>query len=403
MLKNINKIALIIGIAIILLIPHALMSPDSVGQFDQALRNSYEDWHPPLMAYSWRILYQITGIKTSIYYLYYILYSLGLIMISKYISKKSEVLSLVFIVITVIFTIFTKTGIYILKDFGMLASYLCSIGLILWIPSLKKMKRVVIYFIVLILLIYGTAIRANAIFSVIPLIFLLNIKIINKKIKTYRIIVVSLSMWGLLLFVINEINYNFLDAKKTYPQQYILISDLISLSYYKNLEIPEFMKTSKYTDPQFKLRYQHKANINNLIFGEESIIKQVNSKSEYQKLEKIWFNTVKKNLLKFLFLKIKYFLELLRYIFFPIIISNLYCFLRKLFMKKYNLDWDLIYLSSALYLYPYFIFNPSTDLRYIVYPIIIETFLFLQYLYMNIGKIHNFIDKIKSFDNIREE
>ena len=35
------------------------MSPDSLDQFGQALRGEYDDWHPPVMAFIWRLLNKI--------------------------------------------------------------------------------------------------------------------------------------------------------------------------------------------------------------------------------------------------------------------------------------------------------------------------------------------------------
>lgn len=399
---KIIKIVLILILSIITLLNnHALFSPDTTDQYFQAINNIYQDWHPPIMAYSWRQLIRLTNIKEVIYYIYYLFFILGVYSISKYIEKKSYFMSILFIVLTFILVRLGGTIFYIWKDTGMLSSYLLAIGLILNIKYGQKILALVI----LLIIFYGTSLRSNAIFASLPLILLLFYKL---KKNNKLILLKSFFVWMVMIFIINFINYNFLNTKKLYPIQYIYISDIINMSMRKKIKIPKFLNVENYPEEELKERYINQPNINQYLAGKKPMIKMIGYgnysnyndleiKENYERVKNYWIKLVSNNKLLFFKLKIKFFIELLS-ILLLITIYNFFIQVYLFFKKKLDLELLFLYISSIFYLLPYLIFNASYDMRYILYPIIIESFLFIHLTYINFETISNNIKKIIKLD-----
>lgn len=416
LLKNVNVIGIGIFIIIILLGPHALFSPDTKWQYKQLVGNVYSDWHPPIMAYFWKFLISIFRIKTILWYFHFIFFLIGSYLISEYLKKKSILISILFLILVFVFSYYGGTIKYIWKDTGTLSSYLFVIGVLI---NFKENDKLILKLfkgiICLVFIFYAQAIRSNVIFVSIPLICFVYYNFFENKIKC---ILITLLTWVIFIISINFISYNYLKAQKLYPVTYIMTSDIIQISKRLNKEIPNFLKTKYYEKEEFSEKYRNQPNINQYLVNSKNLNGKYKSmvknshyfyrfqlkkdkkiyQNNYINLKEYWLGLIRNHPILFLKIKLKYFIKLLCFIFFPLVILNFFIKLYESIKKKIEIKVLLIYLSSICYLYPYFIFNTSYDFRYIAYPLIVECTLFIIFLYDNLDDILKFLKKIKCKD-----
>ena len=116
------------------------------------------------------------------------------------------------------------------KDVGMLGGYLIATGCLLHQSSQPRPRfRVFPFFLVTVALFYGTALRHNAIFALLPMLFWL-VWCNMKKRTTVRIVFGGLVLWFLLLSGLHCFNYGFLNAVRLYPLQERYYADIFMLN-----------------------------------------------------------------------------------------------------------------------------------------------------------------------------
>ncbi len=194
-----------------------LLSPDSVAQLDQALSRKFNDWHPVIFAYLWRILILITDniasllwLQLSILYLSF----LGLSLVA-FIKTKSKSISLIVILSPALPFIFSISGVMwkdVFMTFVFLASSVLLVCAELFRGELGRIKPNTIYSLAVMLAIFGTIFRYNsAILLLIISIFVFfrifkpsgkkfELSLVFKKIlpSTILVVVLSFALMGLL-------------------------------------------------------------------------------------------------------------------------------------------------------------------------------------------------------------
>lgn len=425
--KNLSVLLLYLIVIICLIInPRGLLSPDPIVQFYQALTSCYNDWHPPIMAFLWKKLFDVFKIPSILYYFHLALFLIGTLLIIKFLKRKSILLSIFFIIILSIVCFYERFIFYIWKDTGMFCSNLVIIGIVLLLPYLKNLKlKYFLCFVGIILNFYVMGIRANTVFSGLIMITLLLSNFSNNLLKST---IIGFLIWLGTIFSINLITYDYLKSEKFYPIRYIMVSDIYQICYRNNNDLPLFLQGYNYSKKNMTVFYDNIPNINKYVIEkivnipggpelrsalltQQNIYKiskedlkfyiekhkkidMIQVETSYKLIKEYWFKIILENPITFLKIKIKYFIGLIGIpmiclMFINLILQYIYS------IKRKNIKQLLIYLSSCFYLWPYFIFNASYDYRYITYCVLIEVFMFVYIVYTNIEEVFEKIKKLK--------
>lgn len=155
------------------------MSPDSISHLEQATGVAHlTDWHPPVMTRLWGLLIGVTGHISSmlIFQLVLLVAAMFMLSILVYRHTRNRAWALSVYIIILLPNIVNIAGV-IWKDVQMAFSLTLAVLLIWFIVSSKKpLGRVATYGIVglaLLLIIYAGMLRYNALFAVLPILFVL--------------------------------------------------------------------------------------------------------------------------------------------------------------------------------------------------------------------------------------
>lgn len=155
------------------------MSPDSISHLEQATGVAHlTDWHPPVMTRLWGFLIGVTGHISSMLIFQLVLLVTAMFVLSSLVYRhtRNRAWALSTYMIVLLPNIVNIAGV-IWKDVQMAFSLTLAVLLIWFIISSKKsLGRVAVYGIVglaLLLILYAGMLRHNALFAVLPILFVL--------------------------------------------------------------------------------------------------------------------------------------------------------------------------------------------------------------------------------------
>ena len=172
-------VAVSILVLLIVIFYPGYMSPDSISHLEQATGVArLTDWHPPVMTRLWGLLIGVTGHISSmlIFQLVLLVAAMFMLSILVYRHTRNRAWPLSTYMIVLLPNIVNIAGV-IWKDVQMAFSLTLAVLLIWFIISSKKsLGRVAVYGIVglaLLLILYAGMLRHNALFAVLPILFVL--------------------------------------------------------------------------------------------------------------------------------------------------------------------------------------------------------------------------------------
>ncbi|HEY9176249.1 MAG TPA: hypothetical protein VIN07_01100 [Flavipsychrobacter sp.] len=230
------------------------MSPDSFDQFGQALRGEYDDWHPPVMAYVWRLMNKIEEGPELM-----LAMQLALLWLSCYlfcISIRSSVWRVVVFLAFYSAPFIHNFAGWIIKDMIMAFSWLLAIAILFSIihrnggeDGGRRSKWLVIP--VGLLLLYGCWLRYNAIVALLPLSVALVWIFWPEKTRKTKILY-SMSFVLLVYFGQPLFNKYFLKAHVNYTEAQIYFHDLAAIFVKTGDNVfPDYL----YENPEFDTAY----------------------------------------------------------------------------------------------------------------------------------------------------
>ena len=315
--KIINKIFehwvwLLAGLAFLLLALNififypGVMSLDSINQLRQALgKANYYDQHPPIMAFIWSIGIAITGKVSSMLVLQLSLLWASLLILSIYAYKvsNSKLISIVPLVFgTLPFVVNISATIW--KDVQMAFSILLGASLILVsIKSKGKQKRILLG-IAALSFVYALTLRYNAIFAVLPLVYLAGIQLTDNR----KLIIAGCSVLLVAAVVINTILSAALKVEKTNPQFTFMLDDVVnslSPADIQDSQVSDEMKDSLITI-QGACKERGKV-IHSYLFCSNPEQRQLVRYEGYPELKSLWFNMLTSKPFNYLKYRIKTF------------------------------------------------------------------------------------------------
>jgi hypothetical protein len=201
-----------------------VMIDDARWQYQQAVDNAYEDWHPPLMAWIWHMLIPLRAGPAPMLLLQLGLYWSGIGLIGTYMFRRGRKW----------FGIAAALGGWIpaslallgsvTKDSLMTGSLLLAVGLLLWTRGIgNRTARVALGVGAMLALLFASALRVNAFFACTPLAVAL---VPSRFTRTPLRLILTASLAAAVFAAIPWVIARGLNAEDTDAQLSLIIFDL---------------------------------------------------------------------------------------------------------------------------------------------------------------------------------
>ncbi|AGC49700.1 hypothetical protein K9U34_01425 [Lawsonia intracellularis] len=222
------------------------MSIDSVSQYEQAVTHTYEDWHPPIMAWVWScfILVYKGPIPMLLFHTFMFFGATALLCLMY--SKKNRI-SWIWLILPLLPFIAGLSGV-LWKDIGMAYAFFFAFALFHLGIHIQRQSyySYLLFFLALCFFLYAFWVRDNAIMASAPIVYyLVTIGFPNwKKIYIFGVSCIIL----ICLFCIGRgINKYMLDAKSECPTMHMKIDEIAATSrivgknlFFKESTVHEF-------------------------------------------------------------------------------------------------------------------------------------------------------------------
>jgi hypothetical protein len=203
---------------------------DSNSQYAQAVDQRFNDWHPPIMAWLWSIFRLLADGNGPMFCFQVACYWLGFGLIAVALSRAGRPLAAWGIIGVGLFPPFLMMNINILKDVGLVATFLAAFAALFWYRVQDRRVPVVVIVISSVLLFYGTLVRSNAVFGVVPLLaYLINPQWLG---RPWRLLVYSTPVALLIVPVCGLFNHNVLNATPVGIIRSLEIFDITGVAFY---------------------------------------------------------------------------------------------------------------------------------------------------------------------------
>ncbi|MGP9420142.1 hypothetical protein ACT3RT_14260 [Ewingella sp. AOP9-I1-14] len=205
-----------------------LITSDSLDQYQQATSFIFSDWHPPMMSFIWALTNDWIPGPFGMLLLDCILYWGALLLLSISIPAENRKISIAVMISG--FMPFTVNALsHIGKDVLQAVVWLFAVGVITVLYSRGEIRKKYLILSVVLLFI-GNALRFNAIFGLLPLVWLLLQKI---NISAWRKWLIILIIFPLLTILSTAaFNYGFLHASKSRVYQSLVVFDIGGISHF---------------------------------------------------------------------------------------------------------------------------------------------------------------------------
>lgn len=202
-----------------------VMIDDARWQYQQAVDNKYEDWHPPLMAWIWRRLMFVQQGPGPMFDLQLGLYWSGIVLLASCALKRGRPrLGVALASVGLIPAPFALTG-TVTKDALMAGALGCSAGLIVWqrFAHDSRPARVGLAFGIILTLLFAAALRLNAFLACVPL----AVAALPSSFRATKLRMAGVTICaGIALLLVGPLANALLKAEKTGVELSLIIFDL---------------------------------------------------------------------------------------------------------------------------------------------------------------------------------
>lgn len=273
------------------------MSPDSISHLEQATGVAHlTDWHPPVITRLWGLLIGVTGHISSMLIFQLVLLVTAMFVLSILVHKHTRNRTWAFstYMILLLPNIVNIAGV-IWKDVQMSFSLTLAVMLIWFIISSKKtLGRTVKYGIVgltLLLILYAGMLRYNALFAVLPILFVLP-RLFTKRFPVWSGLVCAIG--GLLVTIGATVVINQ-PSEKTYPITAVQLDDIVHVA---NFDGEYHGRWDMYKKIRDNCRNTTKDIMNSYIVCTTAAQREV-LKNEHQGVFSDWLSTIIKHPIKY--------------------------------------------------------------------------------------------------------
>lgn len=207
-------------------------SPDSESQYAQAVAGQFDDWHPPIMAWLWSIFRLLADGDGPMFCFQVVFYWLGFGLLAIGLAQTGRLLAAWAMLGVAFFpSLLTLNGVLV-KDVGMGVALLTAFAVLFWYRTQDRAVPPAIAAISLVLLFYGTLIRANAVFAMVPLfVYMMRPQWLG---RPWRLLAVSIPISLAMVPAANLFNHRVLHAEPLGLTRSLQIFDITGISYYSS-------------------------------------------------------------------------------------------------------------------------------------------------------------------------
>ena len=228
-------VAILIGFVSSSIFYPGLFSTDSFFQLNQAIYNSYNSWHPAIMAIQMHYLLPLLG-EGGILVVHQFVYWLGVGLVIDAFFKRNY-----FLYLMGCFPPLLMTSIAVWKDAGSLAYLICAVGFYgLFLKFDGKNKKFLIFSIISLLL--STLIKWPSIFTACIMLLLSVILFYGGKFKILKGVLVTV-VFVLVSVIISTFINKLYDVEKLNPLPSVLLWDIAGICHFsdRNCALPYYI------------------------------------------------------------------------------------------------------------------------------------------------------------------
>jgi hypothetical protein len=235
--------ALMAGINLIIWFPGE-SGPDSQSQYEQIIAGQLNDWHPPIMAWLWSIFRLVADGDAPMFCFQVVFYWLGFGLIAITLARASRTLSSWAMLGVALLPPFLRLNVVLLKDVGMAVTFLSAFAAVFWYRAQNRHVPAPVAAMSLVLLFYGTLVRANAVFAVVPLfVYTIRPQWLG---RPWRLLAVSMPVALALVPAANLFNHRVLHAEPVGAIRSLQTFDITGIAFYSD-DLAVFGPDSSFT------------------------------------------------------------------------------------------------------------------------------------------------------------
>jgi hypothetical protein len=225
---------------------------DSIDQYVQVVTNRFDDHHPPIMAWVWTYLRPLADGLGPMFTFHIVLYWFGFGIIALALMRNGRILTAWGILCVSVFPLFLMQNINVYKDVGMAVTFLTGFAIVFWFRSKDERIPFLAGAVVIGLFFYGTLVRTNAVFAIVPL---LAYFLYQRAFATpVRLLMISVPIALLLVPASTAFNRTVLRAKATNQIGQLQVYDLAGIAYYSH-DLLIFGPDNSFTDAEVQWCY----------------------------------------------------------------------------------------------------------------------------------------------------
>lgn len=195
---------------------------DSIVQYRQVLSQSYDDWHPPIMARLWAVLSFARPSTAPMFIIQMAGYWIGIGLLGRALGQRKTVVLLALGATPLLLGWLA----IVVKDSQLVGALTLAIGLIATFRLRERPIPPFAFVIVVLCLIYATLVRANGAFSTVPLAFLL---VARPRNEFFRLAAMIATI-PVVLLLSQPINHSLLGARDSGVRSSQPIYDLAAIA-----------------------------------------------------------------------------------------------------------------------------------------------------------------------------
>ncbi len=205
---------------------------DSREQLRQAMIGQFSDWHPPIMALVWRWLLLLGATSGGLLVLHQFLHWLGVGLLAHGCRRSGRPRQAWFVLAAGAFPLFLFYDRVVVKDVGMASALIAASAILTWFVIQDRRVPIWAGLLAAVCLIYGTLIRANAVFAIGPLLLLYSPSL--RRLGLPSMVACSMLVALVAVPASNWVNHQLIGASPQYPAQSLQLFDLMGIAVHSD-------------------------------------------------------------------------------------------------------------------------------------------------------------------------
>ncbi len=239
-------------------------SMDTWAQYTEMMTNSYSDWHSPILALLWKLLYICTGAWQSIFFFQVAWYWLFVAMV----LIRTGFSNLLFIAGYLYAIFFLFIAQYIMKDSHFALA--CGTAAIIVITDKTPTQNKLAKWIGLLLLVYAAFLRMNCIIAILPLILLYTYYYFTPKKGVLINLIAALVICILAFAGYYTTTYKVLNAERAYPEYKLELLDIAGITKLSSKDyMPPCISSYKYYNAARIMRLYNPATFDDIYWPKD--------------------------------------------------------------------------------------------------------------------------------------